>query len=316
MTSAGGSPIADAEGESTSRLAGAWRADVVIPTFNAPPWRLDRAIESALRASWAQRVIVVDDGSSPPAQPAAAGDARIRLERLASNAGPSAARNRGLDLSTTAFVALLDDDDELLPGAERSLELAVHLGAAAVVSAREERKPDGQIRRRNAPPHWADQALPAPGDVFEPVALFGASGVIIGPPALSARLRFDESLRIGEDREFLRRAADLGPIGVCSEIALRVTLHDSAGNLTSPAHAARRVRDFVAILARHHDSHSDAHFRASARWLLSQLAKWRSDEATWRLLTNAFRERGWAIPLKPRLRRLVRRPRAGAASPA
>jgi len=283
--------------------------DLIIPTYNALPARLDRAVASGLKTSWIARVLVVDDGSSPPAQPSAASDGRVQLVRMPANAGPSAARNGGLDLSQAEFVVLLDDDDELLTGAKQAMDLATHLRAAAVVSARLETTEQGRTRRRTVPAAWADRVLPAPSDVFTPIALFGASGMVIGPQALKAKLRFDEALRVGEDREFLRRVADIGPIGVCAETALRVTLHTNADNLTSAANFSRRVRDFLAILARHHNAQSDAHFNAAAHWLLNQLSKSGTDDESWDLLRAAFREHGWAVPLKPRLRRLLRRPR-------
>ena len=70
----------------------------------------------------------------------------------------------------------------------------------------------------------------------------------------------------------------------------------------------RRVRNFLTILERHYDAESGPYFRESALWLLNASSKARVSDATWRALTDVFHDRKWKIPLKPRLRRLLRRP--------
>ena len=84
---------------------------VVIPAFNAAR-TIDRAVDSVFEQTIQPReVIVVDDGSADDTSSrlAAYGD-RIRLVHQA-NAGPSAARNAGVALSSGALLAFLDSDD-------------------------------------------------------------------------------------------------------------------------------------------------------------------------------------------------------------
>jgi glycosyltransferase involved in cell wall biosynthesis len=90
---------------------------VVIPLFDKGPY-IARAVQSALRQTVAPRqIIIVDDGSTDdgPSTVKSINDRRIRLIQQA-NAGVSAARNNGIIACESAWVALLDADDEWKPG--------------------------------------------------------------------------------------------------------------------------------------------------------------------------------------------------------
>jgi succinoglycan biosynthesis protein ExoU len=109
--------------------------DVLIAAWNCSD-TIERAVCSALAQPEVQRVIVVDDGSSDDT----AGPVR-RLERrgervmpveLSTNRGPSAARNRALEIATAPWVAILDGDDFLLPG--RMGKLLAHAAERDVVA--------------------------------------------------------------------------------------------------------------------------------------------------------------------------------------
>jgi GT2 family glycosyltransferase len=91
---------------------------VVIPAFNA-----EKTIAEALNSVMLQtvppaQVIVVDDGSTDNTRLAVA---PLMLEHgcieyvFQSNAGPAAARNKGVSLATAELIALLDADDKWLP---------------------------------------------------------------------------------------------------------------------------------------------------------------------------------------------------------
>lgn len=92
---------------------------VVIPLYNKQA-TVGRTIRSVLaQESVDKEVIVVDDGSTDgSAQVAQAFGAGVVYVRQA-NAGPSAARNRGVAASRFPWVMFLDADDELAPGALR-----------------------------------------------------------------------------------------------------------------------------------------------------------------------------------------------------
>lgn len=276
------------------------RFDVVIPTFNAPAARLAAAVASARACDGVSRVIVVDDGSDH----AALVPESCELIRQ-SNAGPSAARNRGIEASDAPWIVFLDDDDELIPaGVSAMIAIAEKLGAIAGVAARFERR-GGVLRRKDVPEEWAGKLLPHWSDVLRPIAIFGASGLLVSRRAIEGGTRFDVDLRIGEDREFLSRVGKLGPIAVSGETALMVALRDE-GNLSSPAQLARRIRDHVAIAERFGEAECAAHLREATTWLVNAAAKARVDQASWRTLVSLMQTRGWPMPLKARVRRMFR----------
>lgn len=108
---------------------------VVVPLYNKAPY-IRRALESvAAQTVTDLEVIVVDDGSSDGSGDVVAGisDSRYRLIRQP-NAGPGAARNRGLRETQSPYVAFLDADDRWLPTflAENLSILERHPTAAAV----------------------------------------------------------------------------------------------------------------------------------------------------------------------------------------
>ena len=90
---------------------------VVIPTYN----RLDllsNAIASVLSQTFQDfEIIVIDDASRESVEPLITkfADSRIRLLRRPTNGGEAAARNTGLAIAKSEFIAFLDDDDEWMP---------------------------------------------------------------------------------------------------------------------------------------------------------------------------------------------------------
>ncbi|WP_417809348.1 glycosyltransferase family 2 protein [Thioclava sp.] len=81
---------------------------------------IGRAIASALSQPETAEVIVVDDASQDETRACvaewAAHDRRVRLLGLDVNAGPAGARNRAIDLAAGDLLAILDSDDFFAPG--------------------------------------------------------------------------------------------------------------------------------------------------------------------------------------------------------
>jgi glycosyltransferase involved in cell wall biosynthesis len=114
------------------------RVSVVIPVFNQ-----EALIASCVRSVQSQtmrdvEIIVVDDASTDGTAMIVAAmaveDPRIRLFRSARNTGPGVARNRGIEASGAAWVALLDADDIYHPDRLRCLLETAHTGNADMVA--------------------------------------------------------------------------------------------------------------------------------------------------------------------------------------
>ena len=89
---------------------------ITLPLYNKGKY-IARALDSIFAQTYQDfEIIVVDDGSSDngPDIVSCYNDPRIRLIRQG-NAGPGAARNRGICETTAPLLAFLDADDEWLP---------------------------------------------------------------------------------------------------------------------------------------------------------------------------------------------------------
>jgi glycosyltransferase involved in cell wall biosynthesis len=93
------------------------KVSVVIPLYNKAPW-VRASLDSIARQTEPDfEAIVVDDGSTDEGADIVGRypDRRFRLVRQP-NAGPGAARNRGIAEARSGVLAFLDADDEWLPG--------------------------------------------------------------------------------------------------------------------------------------------------------------------------------------------------------
>lgn len=92
------------------------KVSVVVPLYNKAKW-VRRSLDSLAAQSFKDfEVIVVDDGSTDGSGEIVATypDPRVRLV-CQPNAGPGAARNRGIAEARGEFLAFLDADDEWMP---------------------------------------------------------------------------------------------------------------------------------------------------------------------------------------------------------
>ena len=157
----------------------------VIPVFNGETY-LREALRSVFRQTYAAiEVIVVDDGSTD-GTPRILEEMSDRVTSLRqANAGPSAARNRGVESARGDYVAFLDADDLWLPDKtqsqlrcfERNPGLAVCTSLMQNFWAEdlaEERELLGDTDAARPQP-GTSQTLLARKDAFDRVGLFDAA---------------------------------------------------------------------------------------------------------------------------------------------
>jgi len=96
---------------------------IVIPVYNRAAL-IGRALRSCLEQDFIDfEIIVVDDGSTDGSVAAirAVADPRVTLIEHERNRGVGPARNSGMSRASGEWIVCLDSDDELLPGALRSM---------------------------------------------------------------------------------------------------------------------------------------------------------------------------------------------------
>jgi mycofactocin system glycosyltransferase len=157
------------------------------------------------------RVLVVDDGSSPPV-PVPAG---VEVVRRPVSGGPAAARTSGLSLVTSPLVAFVDSDVTPTPGWLAPLLTTFADDRVALVAPRV-RAPvpepgTGVVGRYEA---WrsALDLGPAPGPIAPRtrIAYVPAAALVCRVAALQEVGGFDETLQVGEDVDLVWRLHEAG----------------------------------------------------------------------------------------------------------
>ena len=197
---------------------------VIIACYNAAAF-LRAAVRSALDQTIGDiEVIIVDDVSSDDslalARDIAASDPRVRVDALKRNCGPAGARNRGLDLATGDWIALLDSDDLYHPDRLRRLIVEGDETGADIVADDllifddQDRTPPETFF---APPRDREPGWIGLRDYLVETVMYGAKPNLgfLKPMFRRAflqrhRLRYDESLRIAEDDDLIVRALAAG----------------------------------------------------------------------------------------------------------
>jgi len=189
--------------------AAAGELSVVIPVR-------DRAVQldRCLTALDGLTCIVVDDASREPAAVAdVAARHGARLVPLATNVGPAGARNAGLALVDTPYVAFVDSDVQVTPAA--LLRLTRHLADPSVALV----GPRVVGRSAGPSPRWYDRyearasslTLGRRASAVRPGAAVAwlPSACLVGRTAALGR-GFDATMRVGEDVDLVWRLTDAG----------------------------------------------------------------------------------------------------------
>jgi succinoglycan biosynthesis protein ExoU len=211
---------------------------VVIAARNAEA-SIGRAVGSALAQKPVREVIVVDDastdGTAAAARAADDRSKRLKVVRQNENRGPAGARNRAFDIAKSPLVCPLDADDYLLPGRiERLLAGATGhwdlLADDIVIVPQELQHLDVHLGSESTERSAKGISLASfvRGNITRPDRPRGELGFLkplIKRAFLTAHgLRYDESLRLGEDYALYVRALAAGArfrvVGACGYIAI------------------------------------------------------------------------------------------------
>ncbi|WP_375476398.1 mycofactocin biosynthesis glycosyltransferase MftF [uncultured Jatrophihabitans sp.] len=185
------------------------RLTYVIPVRDRSQ-QLDRLLAALGSAS---AVVVVDDASQRPADVSRVVRAHgARLVALPDNRGPAAARNAGLAVVDTPFVAFLDSDVVADPAVARSLLRVFADPRVAAVAPR-------VLGLDSAQPNWISRYesacssldLGARRGLVRPQSPIGwVSSACLVARAAALDGGFDEALRVGEDVDLVWRLAERG----------------------------------------------------------------------------------------------------------
>lgn len=232
------------------------QVSVIIAAWNAEA-TIGRAITSALVQREVSEVIVVNDSSidatAEVVRTADDGSGRLRIITFMENRGPAAARNAGLAASNAPYVALLDADDFFLPERFRALFAIPSWDAIAdnvgFISSDEVTSfSPSAITAFDDAPHALTLSAFVSGNISRPGRSRGELG--FAKPVMrrayldAANLRYDETLRLGEDyalyARMIARGATFLTVRRCGYIAV-----ERASSLSG----RHRTADLAALLA-------------------------------------------------------------------
>jgi glycosyltransferase involved in cell wall biosynthesis len=195
---------------------------VVIPAHNRERM-VARALGSVLAQTCAPAEILVVDDASSDRTAAVAEEMGARVIRHEQNGGEGAARNSGLAAATQPWVAMLDSDDEWLPGHLDALWLGrgEHvLVATSCVRCGE----DPRLDRFHGAAAGRELVIPSPADIVFPENPIPASALMV---------RREVALAVGgyrplphcSDFDFLLRCLEHGTGVVLPEVGMLYHLH-------------------------------------------------------------------------------------------
>lgn len=208
---------------------------VIIPVFNRED-TIERAVNSALNQTYGNcEIIVVDDGSTDRTAELLIGyESRISLVRQ-QNAGPSAARNRGVEISRGEILAFLDSDDSWsIDKISKQVELLLRGGdrvpcciCNALILSKDE---DGvssfdlaNVRSNLEAGFWLN-----PDEIIASRFILFNQVVAVRKSAFESVGGFREDLDLLEDYDLALRLSLLGPWAFINEILVQ-KFNDAGG---------------------------------------------------------------------------------------
>lgn len=196
---------------------------VIIPSYNNANYivaALDSVYNQAV--DFDLQIIVVDDGSTDNTSEVlleytSTGNRQLNYI-VQKNAGPAAARNKGIESATGKYIAFLDADDEWLPGhLQKTVSFLEQGDFDWVATGYYKRLPDGSQQYRT----FIDDSymyerksgrvqLLSRGLFFFSSAPIWTGTLLFSSSCLKSLGGFDPSFRIGEDWDLYLRAEEAG----------------------------------------------------------------------------------------------------------
>lgn len=177
------------------------RFSIVIPTYNRSASVLE-TLQSCFDQSFTDfEMVVVDDGSSDDTQEVLAGIDDPRLVVVyQDNAGPAAARNRGMQSARGRYIAFLDSDDRWYPEfLSITNGLLDDLGDVLIYGK--------IIVDRGVNRYWVKPGRPlgAEESIYDYLYVEGSfiqTSTIVIPAQLAEKVSWDESVTFGDNDQF------------------------------------------------------------------------------------------------------------------
>lgn len=228
---------------------------VVVPAFNAAGFLGVTLAALQSQTTTPEQIIVVDDGSTDETA-AVAKQMGVRLIQQ-DHQGPGAARNRGIEVADTEFVAFCDADDWYVPDKlEHALETLEKLGAACTAT-------DAWVVRGDRVQGRKNEQRPVPSALtlefllhYNPII---CSSVVARRDAIVNAGSFDESpeLIATEDYDLWLRMAVNEPIAYTAQPMTFYRMHE--GSLSANARFLRGVEHIMLRTIEQHPG--EAHFQ-------------------------------------------------------
>jgi glycosyltransferase involved in cell wall biosynthesis len=215
---------------------------VVIPACNCARY-LPRAIDSVLAQTYRDyQIFVIDDGSTDGTDVIVQryGDRVTYVQQP--HAGVATARNRGISLSASPYVAFLDADDAWLPAKlERQLEFLKSQPDVGLVCS------DFLMEGVVYTSQIDHPSLTLSGRYFEYLlyhCFILTSAVVVRRQCLNEVGGFHEPLKVSEDCNLWLRIASRWPVAAIAEIF--VLKHNSSGSLSASTSIEDRFHHAIA----------------------------------------------------------------------
>jgi GT2 family glycosyltransferase len=228
---------------------------VVIPVHNRAD-HIEACLDSVLTQSEpADEIIVVDDASSDDTvQRVRAYGEVVRLLRLPTNRGVSAARNLGIETASSPWIALLDSDDRWRPDKLAAQRRFVRRYPHYQILQSEEI----WIRRGKRVNRHKHHAKPH-GWVWRPSlerCLISPSAVLMHRDLIAECGDFDEDLPVCEDYDLWLRMSRWHPVGLDKTPSL-TKYSGHADQLSTRLRAMDRFRVYAMLKALRHEKEGE-----------------------------------------------------------